>query len=116
MSDILKVAMAMYSKEKESVDDSVAKDIQIWASECAMRGIGTSSILLNGVWEREEQRARKLCRYFSENAIQLALRQNKTLANETVEAIRKNAEDVIDSELGQTKATILDWARRSMPG
>jgi len=114
--DVIAVAVAMYSKEKESLDKAVSKDIQIWANDCAMRGMGHSGSLTNGIWEREEDRARKLCRYFSETAIELALRHNKALTTETVEAIRKQAEDIIDIELGQTKASVADWAKRSMPG
>jgi len=113
--DIIKIARAMYSKEKDSLDRRVAKDIEMWANQCAQRGMLTSSGFLEGLWEREEERACKLCRYFWDTAIELVLRQNQKLKKESVELIRKNAHNVIESELGKTKTTILDWVNRAMP-
>jgi len=113
--DLLKIASAMYAKEKESLDKAVAKDIQDWAGECSTRGMGTSSILISGVWEREESRARKLCRYYSETAIDLVLKQTETLTTEDIDRLRTSARSVIDIELGQAITITSDWIRRSMP-
>ena len=112
---IIEIARAMYSKEKDSLDKKVTKDIQIWAGQCSMKGMLTSGGFLEGVWEREEERARKLCRTYWETAIDLAVKQNGKLATQDIELIERSAQEVIESELAQAKTTTFDWVNRAMP-
>jgi len=102
-------------KEKDALDRAVADDLQAWASQCAIRGHGTSTVLLDGVWEREKKRARHLCECFWNTAIDLALKQNHTLTADDEQTIRQAAEKVIETELSQAKANISDWVKRTMP-
>jgi hypothetical protein len=112
---ILKTSTAVYLKEKDALDRTIAADLQVWANQCAIDGHGTSTILLDGIWEREEKRARHLCERFWNTAIDLALKQNHTLTANDEQTIRQAAEKIIETELSQAKASISDWVKRTMP-
>lgn len=111
---VTEIARAMYSKEKDSLDQGVVQDIRMWADECSLMGMGTSSILLNGVWEREEQRVRKLCRYFWETLMDLIIKQKGTVGAKDIETIRAAGQEILDIEVGQAKDTMLHWISRTM--
>lgn len=110
--DIIKIAKAMYSKEKESLDKKVANDIKTWADQCSLNGVLRSGIFIKGVWEREEERAKTLCRHYWENAIDLALRQKGKLAAADVEDIKAGAHEIVAAELEQAKCITTDWIRK----
>src|SRR4030095_7334525 len=111
----IEIARAMHSREKDSLDRKVAKDIGMWAGECSMKGSLMSGAFLEGVWEREEERARNLCRYFWETAINLALKRQGKLTTKDLQSIERSAKEVIESELSQAKTVTFDWVRRAMP-
>jgi hypothetical protein len=111
----IEIAKAMYSKEKDSLDQRVAKDIGMWAGECSMKGSLMSGAFLEGIWEREEERARTLCRYFWETAVNLALKGQSKLTAPDLKLIELSAKEVIESELSQSKTATFDWVNRAMP-
>jgi hypothetical protein len=115
LEDLMKIVTAMYSKGKDSLDKKVANEIRTWADQCSLNGMLSSGIFIKGVWEREEGRARTLCRYYWETAIELSLKQAGTLRSEDAEIVKTSARGIIEIELGQAMGTISDWIRRSMP-
>jgi hypothetical protein len=109
----IETATAMYLKEKGSLDNKVAKDIGAWRDQSSMNGMLSSGIFINGIWEREEERTRQLCRFYWGTAIELALKQNGTLETKDMERIRVSAKEIIDAELGQAKKLTFDWIRKA---
>jgi hypothetical protein len=105
----------MYSKEKDSLDKKVANDIRGWVDQCTLNGMGRSGPFINGIWEREDERARTLCRYFWETTIDLALKGQGKLTTQDLELIERSAKEVIESELSQAKTVTFDWVRRATP-